>query len=48
MGKDLSKGVSAKIEMRTTVSQGDSTESFVFNEIGKVVYLMGWFYIKYQ
>lgn len=48
MGKDLSKGVSAKIEMRTTVSQGDSTESFVFNEVGKVVYMNGSYYIKYQ
>lgn len=45
---DLSKGMPAKIEMRTTVSQGESTESFVFNETGKVVYMNGSYYIRYQ
>ncbi len=48
MGIDLSKGMPAKVEMRTTVSQGGSTESFVFNEIGKVVYMNGSYYIRYQ
>lgn len=48
MGIDLSKGMPAKVEMRTTVSQGGSTESFVFNEIGKVIYMNGSYYIRYQ
>ncbi|WP_034553048.1 DUF1934 domain-containing protein [Carnobacterium funditum] len=45
---DLSKGMPAKVEIKTTVSQGGSTESFVFNEMGKVVYMNGSYYIRYQ
>lgn len=45
---DLSKGMPAKVEVKTTVSQGGSTENFAFNEIGKVVYMNGSYYIRYQ
>ncbi|SEL11972.1 Uncharacterized beta-barrel protein YwiB, DUF1934 family [Carnobacterium iners] len=45
---DLSKGMAAKVEVETTVSQGGSTESFVFSQMGKVVYRNGSYYIRYQ
>lgn len=48
MGIDLSKGMPAKVEMKTTISQGESSESFAFSEMGKVVYMNGSYYIRYQ
>lgn len=45
---DLSKGMAAKVEVETTISQGGSTERFVFNQMGKVVYMNGSYYIRYQ
>ncbi|MGX7394651.1 DUF1934 domain-containing protein [Carnobacterium mobile] len=48
MEMDLSKGMPAKIKMKTTISQGASVENFAFDETGKVVYMNGAYYIRYQ
>lgn len=45
---DLSDGLPAEIVMETRTKQLDDHHSFLFEEMGKVVYLNGNYYIRYE
>lgn len=45
---DLTKGMPAKIQVQTTITQNKQTDSFVFDEKGKVVQMGSSYYIRYE
>lgn len=45
---DLTKGMPAKIQVQTTITQNEQTESFVFDEKGKVVQMGSSYYVRYE
>lgn len=45
---DLTKGMPAKIQVQSSITQNNETENFVFDEKGKVVQMGSSYYIRYE